>query len=431
MNVSYSYDNDSRVSGITYNFGANLLGNLTYSYDSLGRRTQVGGSFARTGFPAAVTSASYDAANELTNWNGTPISYDLNGNVQSDGTNTFTWNARNQVASLNGRNLQYDAYGRRVQNQLGTAFLYDGANAAQELTGGTVSANLLSGGIDEMFIRADSAGTVTPLQDALGSTIALVDGSGNVATSYSYDPFGNTTSSGLVSSNPSQYTGRENEGNGLYFYRARYYSPSLHRFISEDPLGFRAGDLNFYAYVGNSPVTSVDPTGLTRECPVVSLCGAQGSSPLPLAGRKPTGRNPGGFWNPFDWKNYVPTHGNWCGPNWSGGWNPTLHGGIDGPAGPVNGLDSLCMRHDHLYEQTTNAEMKRRADLWLNLNVRFLDSPPEMRVFIYEQLLLNVAFPGPEHLMPGEYRELTPTFDKNGNEIGEPSDTCILTRQGC
>src|SRR6185312_13797614 len=127
------------------------------------------------------------------------ISYDLNGNMQSDGTNAFTWNARNQVATLNGRNLQYDAYGRRIQNQLGTAFLYDGANATQELTSGTVTANLLSGGIDETFSRADSSGTVTPLQDALGGTIALVDTSGNIVTSYSYDPFGNTTSSGLVS----------------------------------------------------------------------------------------------------------------------------------------------------------------------------------------------------------------------------------------
>ena len=263
VNISYSYDNNSRVTGITYNFGANLLGNLTYSYDSLGRRTQVGGSFSRTGFPGAVTSASYDAANELTTWNGTPISYDLNGNMQSDGTNTFAWNARNQVATLNGRNLQYDAYGRRIQNQLGTAFLYDGANAAQELAGGTATANLLSGGIDEWFSRSDSSGTVTPLQDALGSTIALVDASGNIATAYSYDPFGNTTSAELVSSNPSQYTGRENEGNGLYFYRARYYSPLLGRFINEDPLGFTGGDFDLYKYAADNPVNFIDPSGLT------------------------------------------------------------------------------------------------------------------------------------------------------------------------
>jgi hypothetical protein len=42
----------------------------------------------------------------LLNWNGTPISYDLNGNMLSDGANTFSWNARNQVATLNNVNLQ-------------------------------------------------------------------------------------------------------------------------------------------------------------------------------------------------------------------------------------------------------------------------------------------------------------------------------------
>ena len=196
VNMSYTYDNDSRVTGITYKFNANTLGNLTYSYDSLGRRTQVGGSFAQTGFPAAVTSATYDAANELTNWNGTPISYDLNGNMLSDGTNSFSWNARNQVASLNSVSLQYDGFGRRTKNPQSTSFLFDGPNAVQELSGSTPTANLISGGIDEIFTRADSTGTFTPLKDALGNTIALVDASGNLVTQYSYDPFGNTTVSG-------------------------------------------------------------------------------------------------------------------------------------------------------------------------------------------------------------------------------------------
>ena len=192
VNMSYTYDNDSRVTGITYKFNANTLGNLAYTYDSLGRRTQVGGSFARTGLPGAVASASYDAANELTNWNGTPISYDLNGNMLSDGANTFSWNARNQVATLNSVSLQYDGFGRRTKNLQNTSFLFDGANAVQELSGSTATANLISGGIDEIFARADSTGAFTPLKDALGSTIALVDASGNLVTQYSYDPFGNT-----------------------------------------------------------------------------------------------------------------------------------------------------------------------------------------------------------------------------------------------
>src|SRR5882724_10513485 len=160
-------------------------------------------------------------ANELLNWNDAPISYDLNGNMLSNGSNTFTWNARDQVATLNSVSLQYDAAGRRTINAAGISFLYNGANATQELSEATVTANLLSGGVDEMFSRTDGSGEFTLLTDALGSTIALVDSSGNVQTSYSYDPFGNTTVSGAASGNPSQYTGRENEGNGLYFYRAR------------------------------------------------------------------------------------------------------------------------------------------------------------------------------------------------------------------
>jgi len=49
----------------------------------------------------------------------------------------------------------------------------------------------------------------------------------------------------------------------LYCYRARYYAPALHRFISEDPIGFRGGDLDLYAYVRNNPLNFQDPTGTT------------------------------------------------------------------------------------------------------------------------------------------------------------------------
>lgn len=59
-----------------------------------------------------------------------------------------------------------------------------------------------------------------------------------------------------------QYTGRENDGTGLYFYRARYYSPTLHRFVSEDPIGFLGEGSNVYAYVRNQPLIYRDPTGL-------------------------------------------------------------------------------------------------------------------------------------------------------------------------
>ena len=268
--VSCNYDNDSRLTGITYTFGSSTLGNLSYAYDQLGRRTQVGGSFARTGLPGAVSSTSYDAANELTHWNGISLSYDANGNMLTDGSNAFTWNARNQVASLNNVSLQYDVFGRRTKNLAGTSFLYDGANAVQELSGTTVTANLISGGIDEVFSRTDSSGAFTQLKDSLGSTIALVDSSGNIDTSYTYDAFGGTSVTRTSNANEFQYTGRENEGNGLYFYRNRYYAPLFGRFISEDPLGFEGSGTNFYAYAFDSPPNFRDPLGLqTTAAPQV------------------------------------------------------------------------------------------------------------------------------------------------------------------
>ncbi|HWC02779.1 MAG TPA: RHS repeat-associated core domain-containing protein [Methylomirabilota bacterium] len=75
-------------------------------------------------------------------------------------------------------------------------------------------------------------------------------------------PFGTTTSTGQSNANPSKFTGREDDGTGLYYYRARYYHPGLHRFIREDPLRFLGGESNFYAYVGTSPLNAADPLGL-------------------------------------------------------------------------------------------------------------------------------------------------------------------------
>jgi RHS repeat-associated protein len=87
-----------------------------------------------------------------------------------------------------------------------------------------------------------------------------------VKTTYTNDLFGNVTVSGETSDNPFQYTGGENDGTGLYYYRARNYSPGLQRFISEDPVGL-AGGINQFAYVGNDPLNHIDPDGLEAGAP--------------------------------------------------------------------------------------------------------------------------------------------------------------------
>ncbi|MGI0016808.1 MAG: RHS repeat-associated core domain-containing protein, partial [Nitrososphaera sp.] len=268
--VEYGYDNASRVTGITYKLGVTTLGNLTYEYDAAGNRTKIGGTFARTGLPPALSSAVYDAANRLTQWGATALTYDNNGNLTNDGTNTYTWNARNQLASMTGATFVYDGLGRRQKKTIGaspTEFLYDGVNPVQETSGATVLANILTGlGIDEFFTRTDvpAASTSHFLPDALGSAIALSDSAGAVQAEYTYEPFGKTTATGSPSTSPFQFTGRENDGaTGLYYYRARYYHPTFQRFISEDPIEFYGGDINLYAYVWDNPLMYIDPSGLS------------------------------------------------------------------------------------------------------------------------------------------------------------------------
>lgn len=269
--ASYSYDGASQLTGLTYTNGATTLGNLTYSYDLAGRRTSVGGSLAAVNLPSAVTSAAYNANNQLTAWGSTTLSYDLNGNMTSDGLHTYNWDARNRLTQMDAGSTAgfgYDAFGRRTSKTIlggQTGFLYDWSNPVQELTGTTVTANLLTGGIDEYFTRTDSAGTRTFLSDALGSTLALTDSTGTLQTQYTFEPFGNTTVSGPTTTNSFAYTGRELDATGLYFYRARYYNPTLQRFISEDPIGFSGGDVNLYAYTGNSPTNFVDPSGKSNS----------------------------------------------------------------------------------------------------------------------------------------------------------------------
>jgi RHS repeat-associated protein len=270
--LTYGYDNDSRINSMSYQVGTTSVGNLTYQYDAAGRRTQLGGSLAATGFPQAISSAVYDVSNELTNWNGTTIGYDANGNIQNDGVASYSWNARNQLSGRGATSFQYDAYGRRTLNAAGKNLLYEGWDVGQELSGSTPVTNRVLGGVDEFFSRVDSGVASSPITDALGSVLALTNSSGKVTTQYGYDPFGNATNYGGTSTNVFQYTGRESDGNGLYFYRARYYSPGLGRFVSEDPARFWGDSTNFYAYVGNEPTDFSDPDGLCKEPSRFVIC---------------------------------------------------------------------------------------------------------------------------------------------------------------
>ncbi len=241
-----------------------------YSYDSLGNRITAGGK--------TYTSNNL---NQYTQVDSTALNYDQNGNLAGDGTWVYAYDYENRLisASKSGTTAtyKYDVFGRRVTKDDGggtiTNFIYDGDQIIAEYDG---SGNLLGTyiygtGIDEPIstIRyTPSAERYFYHFDGLGSITELTDSSGAVAEKYEYGAYGKTVIKDASNNTLSQsaignrfgFTGRELDSDtGLYYYRARYYSPELGRFLQTDPLGI--DDENPYTYCSNDPVNYIDPYG--------------------------------------------------------------------------------------------------------------------------------------------------------------------------
>lgn len=288
ITVDYGWDEASQLTSLTYKLAnGTALGDLAYGYDSLGRRTSISGAFARFSVPTPA-NLPVGADGRTTSDNGATLQYDSNGRLTQDGQFKYIWNELGQLTEM--RNLSdnalrgsfsYDAAGRRISKTIDgqtTQYLYDGANPIQLQDGsGNVKENLLAGGIDEWFARTTAGQTQHYLANALGSAIRLTDSSGVKLVDYTYDPYGGT-SSDAASTNVFQYAGRENDGLGLYFNRARYYKPKWGKFISQDPIGLAGGD-NIYAYVGGNPLSYTDPKGLQAmpfPVPIIPPAGSAG-----------------------------------------------------------------------------------------------------------------------------------------------------------
>lgn len=269
--AGYTYDDGNQLAGLAWQKpGQPAVGELGYAYNSRGQVVAQGGSLAGVVLPSASSEAStFDDANRELTRDGVSLNYDASGNLLSDGQRTYVWNVRDQLVSIKEggvsiASFSYDALGRRYSRTEGgvtTRYLYDGRNAVQESTAEGINPILTGLGVDQRFARNDVNGRSYYLVDNLGTTRALTDSSGAVTQRYQYSPYGGTTAAGGSSSNPYQFTGRELDESGLYYYRARYYNPESGRFISEDKLGFGGGDANFYAYVLGNPISYNDPSG--------------------------------------------------------------------------------------------------------------------------------------------------------------------------
>lgn len=230
-----------------------------------------------------VASYAYNNSNELASTSAATYTYDNNGNTltktDSTGTTTYAWDFDNRLTSvtLPGSggtvSFKYDPFGRRIYKSslVGTSiFAYDGDNLAEEAnSAGAVVARYSQGlDIDEPLAMLRGGATNFYEADGLGSITSLSNTAAAIAQTYAYDSFGKQTASSGSLTNPFRYTAREiDTETNLYDYRARYYDPSVGRFIGEDPIIFEGG-VNFYRYVSNRATSFRDPLGL---CPADAL----------------------------------------------------------------------------------------------------------------------------------------------------------------
>ena len=214
----------------------------------------------------------------------TPV-YDADGNMTSDGSNSFAYNGAHRLININGgatATYKYDPLGRRIEKTTaaGTVkYYFLDIDVIEERDGaGAVMATYVYGtDVDEVLNMQRGGQDYYYHTDALGSVEAITDNVGNVVERYEYDPYGAvkiydgsySERSASAIGNPYMFAGRRyDEESGLYYNRLRYYDPDDGRFLRRDPLGIwgdPANGGNAYAYVNNSPGDYTDPIGLIRR----------------------------------------------------------------------------------------------------------------------------------------------------------------------
>ncbi|MGF1486956.1 MAG: RHS repeat-associated core domain-containing protein [Prochloraceae cyanobacterium] len=321
---TYDFDLSSRLERITHNNSTGAIATYNYTYDPGDRLRTYNGTLLglppeTSTYDYDTTDQLIDATH--TNQTNESYSYDQNGNrtnigystgadnrLQTDGINTYTYdnegNILTQTAILTGEvttytwdyrnrltnvvvtdaagtvirtvDYAYDTLDRRLaktvdldgaglQTATTQRFIYQGDNIHLVFDGaGNLAQRFLFGpGVDQVLAQESNNNVLWSLEDHLGSIRTIIDPTGTVLNQITYDSFGQIVNQ----TDPNldfrfSYTGREFDSETqLYYNRARYYNPAIGRFISIDPIGFEAGDVNLYRYVNNSPTNFTDPSG--------------------------------------------------------------------------------------------------------------------------------------------------------------------------
>ena len=279
INLNYTYDKSSFITSkndiaYSYDLEGKLIkaSNDTFDYDKAGNILN--------------DNAKYDTkTNRLLSNDRYDITYDSSGNIKTKydkinkTTSYYTFDARNRLIKYEKQDennntitlitYEYDPLGRRISKTINNQkeyYIYNENDIIAILDSNKNEKAYIThyDGIDTPLSITTNEGTYYYHRDHQGSILALTDQDGNIVETFTYDNhYGRIIKHTKTkeTNNPYIYTGREYDTEELYYYRARYYDPTIQRFISEDPIGFASGDFNFYRYVGDNPVNFRDSLG--------------------------------------------------------------------------------------------------------------------------------------------------------------------------